>query len=197
MQAVLLLVCGNKSGALRRFERMLQLRPTDRYALASRAHLQVALNQPEDAIACLQQLTGLAPDGPQAAAAWFNLGYVLQQAGRHDDAGPAFQRALVLDPSMDRAWYGLALVLMQQRQFREAVEALKKNTALQPMSPYGWYRLAQARLALGQTDKARGVIEHLRQFEPGVAALLERENGLGQVDSSDEAVVRAVPDAAH
>jgi tetratricopeptide (TPR) repeat protein len=196
MQAVLLLAVGNRSGALLRFDQMLQLKPADRYALASRAHVQAQLNHLEEAIASLQQLSRIMGSGSQAAAAWFNLGYLLQQAGRHEDAGPAFRSALEHDPRMDRAWYGLALVLIHQRHFPEAVEALKKNTALQPMSPYGWYRLAQVRLALGQTDKALKVIEHLRQFEPKVAAQLERENelgsGLGRV-----ATASMVRDAAH
>lgn len=179
--AVLLLALGNRSGALRRFEQMLQRRPADRYALASQAHVQVQLHHLDAAVASLQQLTHISGSGPQEAAAFFNLGYVLQQAGRHDEAGLAFRSALALDPVLDRAWYGLALVLIHQRQFLEAVEALKKNTALQPMSPYGWYRLVQVRMALGQPEKARKIIAHLRQFEPRVAAQLERENALTSV----------------
>jgi predicted Zn-dependent protease len=175
---VLLLSVGKRADALPRFERMLQLRPTDRYALASRAHLLAEVNKFAEAITSLQQLTRLAGSVPQEAAAWFNLGFVQQQAGCHDDAGLAFEQALARDPRMDRAWYGLALVLMEQGQFHDAAKALKKNTALQPLSPYGWYRLAQVRLALGQPDKARKVIAHLRQFEPKVAAQLERETGL-------------------
>lgn len=179
LQALLLLAIGSRSGALRRFGRMLQLFPADRYALASQAHVQAQLNHPEEALASLQQLTRLEGSAPQEAAAWFNLGYLLQQAGLHEDAGLAFRSALERDPRMDRAWYGLALVLIHQRQFPEAVEALNKNTALQPMSPHGWYRLAQVRLALGQPEKALKIIAHLRQFEPKVAAQLERENALG------------------
>jgi len=180
-QALLLLALGNRSAALRRFEQMLQRRPEDRYALASQAHVQVQLHHLDAAVASLQQLTRISGSGQQEAAAFFNLGYVLQQAGRHDDAGLAFRSALALDPVLDRAWYGLALVLIHQRQFPEAVEALKKNTALQPMSPYGWYRLVQVRMALGQPEKARKIIAHLRQFEPKVAAQLERENALTSV----------------
>ncbi len=175
MQAVLLLVFGEKLRALARFDRMLQLRPVDRYALASRAHVHAQLENFETAISSLQQLTSA---WPQEAAPWFNLGYVLQQAGHHEDAEPAFRNALERDPRMDRAWYGLALGLMHQRRFHDAAEALKNNTALQPMSPHGWYRLAEVRLALGQPEEARKHLEHLRQFEPKVAAQLEREVGL-------------------
>ena len=171
LQAVVLMALGRKLTALQRFKHMLQLRPADNYALASLAHLHAEQLQFEAAIASLHQLTSA---WPQDAAAWFNLGYVLQQTGRHENAEPAFRCALALDPLMDRAWYGLAVALMQRQQFHEAAEALKKNTALQPMSPYGWYRLAEVWLALDQLDEAQKVLHHLRQFEPTVAGQLER-----------------------
>ncbi|WP_255369003.1 tetratricopeptide repeat protein [Polaromonas sp. OV174] len=180
LHAMALLAIGRRSRALSGFERMLRCWPADPYALASRAHVQVQLNRFDEAIVGLQQLCRLTGPVPQQAVSCFNLGYVLQLAGRHDEAGPAFQQALALDARMDRAWYGLALVLIEQRQFPEALKALQQNTALQPMSPHGWYRLAQVRLALGQPDEARKVIAHLRRFEPRVAAQLERETGLGQ-----------------
>jgi tetratricopeptide (TPR) repeat protein len=181
-QALLLLALGRPNGALRRFEQMLQRWPADRYALASQAHLQVQFHRLDAAVSSLQQLTGIKGSVPQQAAALFNLGYVLQQAARHDEAGLAFRSALALDSALDRAWYGLALVLIHQRKFLDAVDALKKNTALQPLSPYGWYRLVQVWLALGQPKKARQIIAHLRQFEPRVAAQLEREHALTCVE---------------
>ena len=180
-RAVWLLALGRRAGALRGFDQMLQLKPLDRYALASRAHVLAQQQEFGAALTPLLQLTGLvgtAEAGPQVAAAWFNLGYALQQLGRHEEAGSAFRSALALEPGLDKAWYGLALVLMHQQRFHEAVAALKKNTALQPLSPYGWYRLAQVRLALGQGDNALKVFEHLRQFEPRVAAQFEREHGV-------------------
>jgi len=101
---------------------------------------------------------------------------VLQQGGRHEEAGSAFARAVALDPRLDRAWYGLALVCIRQHQWEDAAKALEQNTALQPLGPHGWYRLAQVWLALGETGRARKVIAHLRRFEPRVASQLEREN---------------------
>ena len=172
LKALLLMSLGLKQDVLPLFEQMLKLQPEDRYALASRAHQQAEQLHFEAAIASLQLLTSA---WPQDAPAWFNLGYVLQQTSRHEDAEPAFRTALALDPLMDRAWYGLALALMHRQQFHEAAEALKKNTALQPMSPYGWYRLAEVWLALDQPDEAQKVLRHLRQFEPAVAGQLERQ----------------------
>jgi tetratricopeptide (TPR) repeat protein len=173
VRALLLLACAKRSAALETFDQMLQLRPADSYALASRGHVAAQLHLTQEAIASLMRLTTVRPD---QAAGWFNLGYLLQQAGRHDEAGPAFERAVALDARLDQAWYGLALVLIHAQRFEEAAEALQKNTALQPLSPYGWYRLGQVWLALGQPGKARKVIAHLRRFEPRVAAQFEREN---------------------
>ena len=187
-RALLLLACAKRSAALATFDQMLQLRPADPYALASRGHVAAQLHLTQEAIASLRRLTAVRPE---QASGWFNLGYLLQQAGRHDEARPAFERAVALDARLDQAWYGLGLVLMQAQRFEEAAEALQKNTALQPLSPYGWYRLAQVWLALGQPGKARKVIAHLGRFEPRVAAQLQRENAAALAAAGGAA------DAAH
>lgn len=205
-QGMAQLVFGHRAGALAVFDQMVMHWPLDRYALASRAHVLAQLNRLEESIASQQQLALIAGSQLQRAVAWFNLGYLLQQAGRHEEARPAFEKATQYDPCMDRAWYGLALVLIHQQQFHEAGRALRKNTELQPMSPYGWYRLAEVNLALGEPEKVRQVIEHLRQFEPGVAAQLERNMGLtglvsGPADKRrtclDRAAAGKMSDAVH
>jgi tetratricopeptide (TPR) repeat protein len=96
-----------------------------------------------------------------------------------EQAETAFQRAIAIDPQLDRAWYGLALSLIRQRRFDEAIPALKKNTELQPMSPYGWYQLARVHVQRQEPEEATKIICHLRRVEPKVAAQLERETGLG------------------
>lgn len=77
---------------------------------------------------CKQNSSTLKPplfacsNWPQDAPAWFNLGYAVQQTGRHEDAESAFRGALALDPLMGGAWYGLGLALMQRQQFHEAAK---------------------------------------------------------------------------
>ena len=94
------------------------------------------------------------------------------------EAEAAFREATRLSPKLDRAWYGLGLTLIRLRRFDEAVEALRRNTELQPMSPYGWYQLARVHVDRQEPQEAEKIILHLRQFEPKVAAQLERETGL-------------------
>lgn len=176
IHAVLLLAMGRSNAALARFDRLLQLRPLDCHALASQAHIHAQRGSFDEAVNSLCLLTQTRP---QDAAGWFNLGYALQQLGEQGQAGVAFRQALAMDPRMDRAWYGLALVLMDLRQYQEAADALENTTALQPMSPHGWFRLAQVRQALNQHDEAVNIALHLREFEPKVAAQLERALGVG------------------
>lgn len=176
MQAMFWLLIGRQRQAERVFDQMLAQWPADAYALASRAHVRAQAQRLPEAIADAQALVGAHPQ--RSAGDWFNLAYLLEQAGRLDEAEAAFRRALALDARLDRAWYGLALVLIQNRRFDEAVEALKRNTELQPMSPYGWYQLARVHMDRQQPDEARKVIRHLRGFEPKVADQLVRETGL-------------------
>jgi predicted Zn-dependent protease len=174
--ALVLLVFGRRTAAHRVFSDMLEGRPGDAYALASRAHLNAQMGSAAQALADAAELTRLHPQ--RSAADWFNYAFLLEQSQHLPDAEAAFRRALALDPKLDRAWYGLGLVLIRQRRLDEAIAALKRNTELQPMSPYGWYQLARVHMDLQNPDAARTIIVHLKGFEPKVAAQLERETGM-------------------
>lgn len=170
------LLLGRQESACETFGEMVARWPTDPYALSSRAHVLAQLGRRDAAIVDAQALVRAHPQ--RSGGDWFNLAFLLEDAGRLDEAEPAFRRALELDPKLDRAWYGLGLVLIRQGRLDEAVQALKRNTELQPMSPYGWYQLARVHVDRHEPDEARKIIEHLKGFEPKVAAQLERETGL-------------------
>jgi tetratricopeptide (TPR) repeat protein len=174
-QAVMWLVLGRDTAALRCFDLMLAQWPDDRYALASRVHLLAQAGRHAEAAVDSERL--LDAD-EQRARDWFNHGFLMESLQRWEEAIAAFQRSLELDPRLDRAWYGMGLVLIRLQRFDEAATALKRNTDLQPMSPYGWYQLARVHVDRSQPDEALKIIRHLKGFEPKVAAQLERETGL-------------------
>ncbi|MEO5845425.1 MAG: tetratricopeptide repeat protein [Caldimonas sp.] len=176
LKAMALLVLGRQEAAIATFDSLLRRWPEDAYALASRAHLHASAGRDTLALADAERLVELHP--ARRAADWFNLGFLRDSLDRHEAAEAAFRQALALDPKLDRAWYGLGLTLIRQGRLDEAVPALKRNTELQPMSPFGWYQLARVHANRSEADKARRIIEHLRGFEPKVAAQLERETGL-------------------
>ena len=169
------LVFGLQRAARESLDRILTLWPGDAYALGSRAH---AAAQANDRAAAIADYRSLLATNPGHSHGWFNLGFLLEQQGELDDARVALQRAVEIEPKLDRAWYGLGLVAIRQHRFDDAVSALKRNTELQPMSPHGWYQLARVQMDRHQPDEALKIIRHLRGFEPKVAAQLERETGL-------------------
>jgi tetratricopeptide (TPR) repeat protein len=173
-RAMLVLGLGRRAEGV--FDTLLASWPEDAYALASRSHLRAQDGRLELALADAERLVASHPD--RSAADWFNLGFLRDAAGELATAETAFRRALALDPKLDRAWYGLGLTLIRLRRLDEAVAALKCNTELQPMSPFGWYQLARVHAERSEPEKARRVIAHLKNFEPKVAAQLERETGL-------------------
>ena len=176
LRAMTLLTFGLRANAEDVFTAMLARWPDDAYALASRAHLRGELGRRSQAIADQQRLVQVHPN--RSAADWFNLAFLLEEAERHDEAEPAFRRALELDPKLDRAWYGLGLALIRQHRLDEAVDALKRNTELQPMSPYGWYQLARVQVDREKPEEATKIIRHLKGCETKVADQLVRETGL-------------------
>lgn len=170
------LACGQRTLASALVKRRLDRHPADSHALATQAHLLFLAGDRGGAIGRLTQLVGQAPGNAQA---WFNLGFMHEEAGCIDLAEAAFRRATELAPGLDRAWYGLGLCLIRLQRFDEAAEALRRNTVLQPMNPFGWYQLAHVQMERRQPEEALRILQHLRRFDPRVAAQLERETGLG------------------
>jgi tetratricopeptide (TPR) repeat protein len=176
LRAIAWLVLGRNEVAEREFDEMLRRWPQDAYALSSRAHVRSQRNRRSAAIEDARALVAAHPR--RSAADWFNLAFLLEDAGELAEAEAAFRESVNLDPKLDRAWYGLGLTLIRQQRFDEAVSALKRNTELQPMSPYGWYQLARVHMDRHEPEETRKIIRHLKGFEPKVAAQLERETGL-------------------
>jgi tetratricopeptide (TPR) repeat protein len=140
---------------------------------ACRAHVRARLGRHQAAIDDYQTLTSAQPG--RAAADWFNLGFLLEQAGRPAEAEPAFRRALDLQPALDTAWYGLALALIRQRRHDEAMAALARHVELQPANPHGWYQMGCLHLERGDLASAQDVVHRLMRIDPATAARLQRD----------------------
>lgn len=176
MRLLAALLLGRPAAAEAACDDLLLRWPAHPHLLATRAHLRAQRGDAAAAACDLRELVRLAPT--RSAGDWFNLGFVLEQMDKPEEAEPAFRQALALDDKLDRAWYGLGLALIRLQRLDEAAAALKRNTELQPMSPYGWYQLARLHWDRQQPDETRRIIAHLKGFEPKIAAQLERETGL-------------------
>ena len=84
----------------------------------------------------------------------FNLGCVLIELGRHEEALDAFQRCLALDPHDPACHYEIALISFLKGDYEMAIAQLES-----PLSHYSddwevFHLLGNCRLRLGQYDEA-------------------------------------------
>lgn len=105
----------------------------------------------------------LAAGNPNA---WFNLAFVRQEQGRHEQAIEAFSETVRLNPVFDRAWYGMGLCHATLGRHEEAAKSLGEAATLQPMNGFAWYQLGMAYHALRQPEKVKEVVEHMFRYDP-------------------------------
>lgn len=115
---------------------------------------------------------------PGYAAAWFNLGFLIQKREDHEEALRCFDMAIRFSEKMDRAHYGRALSLIALNRSEEAKAALQRTIDLQPMGPYGYYQLAGLHHRLGDEKACIKLIRKLHTFEPQLAAQIQKETGV-------------------
>ncbi|MEO1767908.1 tetratricopeptide repeat protein [Thiobacter aerophilum] len=159
--------------ALAAFEAALAISPNDLRVLRSLGYLHGERGAWQTAESYLRRALALAPD----AVTWFNLGYLLDQSGRREQAIAAFREAVRLDSKLDRAWYGLGLAHAALGQHQEAVAALEKAGQLQPRNPHIWYALGMAQHHAHAPDKVEAVARHLLRFHPLVCGKLIQDTG--------------------
>ena len=176
-QAKFWLLIGHRDRARQVHLDLLVRAPNDVLTLNSLGYAELQSGYVAQAHPYFEKVAALAP---AASNSHFNLAFVNEALGRLSEAEAGFKAAIAIEEKMDRAWYGLGLVLVRQGRFEEALVALQRNTTLQPMSPFGWYQMGRVHVQLKQPEEARAVIRHLKNFEPKVAAQLERETGLKQ-----------------
>ena len=99
--AILATLFGRPAVALSHWRAVSRLRPRDALAVATIGHLLAAEGRRDEAMAALE--ASLALDAGHAAV-WFNLGFLQQERDEHGPALASFERALALDPKLDRAW---------------------------------------------------------------------------------------------
>jgi tetratricopeptide (TPR) repeat protein len=58
------------------------------------------------------------------ANAWFNLAFVREAQGRHEEAIQAFAETVRINPLFDRAWYGMGLCHATLGRHEEAARSL-------------------------------------------------------------------------
>ncbi len=104
----------------------------------------------DEAVDAYRTAIDLGIDG--AADAWSNLGVVLGELERHDEARAAFARALEIDPHWIAAHYNLGLLHEEFGEREAALECFERVLAIDPDHHDAFARIVHA--SVGQGDDA-------------------------------------------
>ncbi len=112
---------------------------------------------------------------PAEAVAHFNVGWVCDQQGLHDEALAHFKRALDINRELDRAWYGSGIIHVKHGRHLEAKKAFLEVVRIEPMNLHGWYQLGMTHFVLGELTEFDGLKNHTLKFNPKIAYLLDKD----------------------
>lgn len=103
---------------------------------------------------------------PSFAEAHFNLGLVLEEQGKHEQAIASLQKALALKPRLRGANLFLGLAEFRRNHVAESIVALKKETAAYPKDAGAWMWLGVAQLANNAPEDAARSLDRAAKLDP-------------------------------
>lgn len=117
---------GDKSGAIERFRRVIELHRDNRPALASLGRLYHAAGRWEDLLDIYRRELELTPRGPESVALLQKMGDLCRERiGRDDDALDHYRRALDVDPTHGPALRALTRKLRERGAWADLVRVLE------------------------------------------------------------------------
>ena len=137
--------------------------PQDIYDTAVRYHREGRF---ADAEALYRQLLVTHP----LADIYNNLGGVLADQGRREEAIGEYRKALSIQPRFPEALNNLGLMLLELKKFPEAIAAFKETLRLRSDFPEAIYNLGNAYKAIGDVDSAISQYRRCIAIRPDMAA---------------------------
>ncbi|MGP8052597.1 MAG: tetratricopeptide repeat protein [Limisphaerales bacterium] len=120
-----------------------------------------------------------------------NLGNVLVQKGRVDEAIAHYQTAIQIKPDYEKAYGNLGNALFQKGEVDEAMVQYQKALQIEPNDADAHNNLGNALLQKGQVDKAIAQCQKALQIKPDLAEACDSlGNAFLQKGEVDEAIVQ-------
>lgn len=138
------------------YETMLKVTPNDAELHDDVALLYMGMGIAANAVRHFQASAALKPE---AAAAHFNLGTALAQAGRFDDSIASFRDALSRRPDYALAHGNLGRVLLVKGDLAEALKHYQAAVRLDPGNPQSLLGLSEALALHGDFDRAIEMVD--------------------------------------
>lgn len=151
--------------AIPHLERAIQLMPTNgtaHYNLGTLLHRQ---NQLARAQQEYELSLRYASDTREAAQAHNNLGVLMNQLGRRDDAAAQFSQAIALNPYEQNSWIGRGLIEYDAGKFDDALKDFSQAAQIAP-SPMALYWQGRVLEVKGQTIAAANAYRTVLNLTP-------------------------------
>ncbi|MGP0630477.1 tetratricopeptide repeat protein [Nitrospina sp. 32_T5] len=115
--------------ALETFRNIWRQEPHNHYAVRGIVRAYQVGDQLDESQVFFQKFVN---DNPEAAPAWYGLGYTYYQMGRYSESQGPLERAVELDPKLALAWNALGAALTQLKDYETAVKYVKRAIDLHP-----------------------------------------------------------------
>lgn len=168
-EAVALQEKGDVKGASQRYEQLLASIPDDPQLLNIAACANFELGEIGKAEAQFRRAVKAHPDFVDA---WNNLGLMLQQEGRHEDALDAYEKVRKLAPQAAIAHGNAANVNLLLERFAPAKRAYEEALKLAPNDVNTLCAYAKSLLGLGEWEAALTPLERAIALRPGYCGAL-------------------------
>lgn len=166
------------------YKRALALNSNDAVAHLNYANWLVCQGRPEEAVAWAQSALQLDPLGESSS----QIGWILFQAHRYDEAERQLRSVLGVHPNDATALWYLGFVLTANGHFQDAVPVLEKAVTLSNRSPAVLAVLIRAYAQAGRRTDALRLLEEMKQqgtqrYVPA-GAFVNAYLGLGENDEA-------------
>jgi tetratricopeptide (TPR) repeat protein len=122
----------------------------------------------------------------ESAEADMLAGEAMDEMRDHAGATEQFRAAIKADPKVPGAHFGLGYLLWTQLQYEEAAENFQAELANDPNHAQAMAYLADAQIRLGNSEKARPLLEKANQLNPGME-LVHLDLGILDADAGQQA----------
>jgi tetratricopeptide (TPR) repeat protein len=114
--------------------------------------------------------------------AHFNLGYVLLDLARHDEALASFQRCLAIEPNDPATHYEIGYIHFQRGDYQAALAQLQWPLHYYPDDWEVYNLIGSCHLRLGSYDDALAAFEHALRLAPPPLAQLQLHERIATVE---------------
>lgn len=102
---------------------------------------------------------------PNDANLHFLMGAAKQKLVRNQEALLEYQRAVELNPQMDKAWQQIGFILTDRMDYKRAEQAFQRAISIDPKAGASWEGLAQTYFSMQDQQKAEDAYKKLLEIE--------------------------------